>query len=231
MTAQDVTITAGNTTFSKIYSDNATDGVWSGNVLLDTVSQQSIGILVPGSTLAWVQPEYAAGCMAWRLQNAQTLAVSTFGFSALAGQNEKQYLSRPVRVSPNDILTVFPLAKAASGTTSVLAWVETTKGTELFTAQVNDGVSTSLLTAVNNQSLGDSFFNSMLSSIVVSCADDSQLDRVEIIDNMGGVVMTIQGGYRGAIPSSRSNYNNLECYGATVPIGKGFKLNVVTVNP
>ena len=231
MTTQGVTITAGNSSISKIFSDSATDGVWSGNVLLDTISSQSIGILQPNVTLEWVQPEYEAGCMAWRLQNAQTLQVSSFGFAALAGQNTKQYLSQPVRISPNDILTAFPLAKAASATTASLAWVTTTKGVELFQGSSADNVSTSMTTAVNAQSLGDSFFNSTLMSIEVSCADDAQLDRIEIIDNMGGVVMTIQGGYRGAIASSRSNYVNLSCGGLSVPIGKGFKLNIVTVNP
>ena len=92
MTTQAVTITTGDGSMSKIYSDSSTDGVWSGNVLLDTISQQSIGILVPMSTLTFVQPEYEAGAMAWRLQNAQTLAVSQFGFGCLAGQNVKQYI-------------------------------------------------------------------------------------------------------------------------------------------
>ena len=70
-----------------------------------------------------------------------------------------------------------------------------------------------------------------MTTIEVQCADDAQLDRIEIIDNMGGVVMTIQGGYRGTVGSSRSNYVNLSCGMLNVQIGKGFKLNIVTVNP
>jgi len=217
---------------SKIYSKgSATDGVWSGNVLLDSISSQNIGILQPNSTVSYVQPEYEAGAMAWRLQNAQTLFVSAYGFSALAGQNEKVFLDRPVRVSPNDILTVFPMPKDVSTITNSLAWVETTKGVELFRSTTGDNVSGEMKTAVNTQTLGDSFFNSTLTGITVQCADDAQLDRIEIIDNMGGVVMTIQGGYRGATASSRSNYYNITCSGLSVPIGKGFKLNIVTVNP
>tara|TARA_R110002012_G_scaffold132390_2_gene285278 strand:+ start:1261 stop:1956 length:696 start_codon:yes stop_codon:yes gene_type:complete len=231
MTVQDITITTGNPSISKIFSDSSTDGVWSGNVLLDSISSQSIGILQPNVLMSWTQPEYSGGCMAWRLQNAQTLSVSAFGFGALAGQNTKQYLAQPVRINPNDILTAFPLAKAASGTTASLAWVTTTKGVELFQGSSADNVSTSMTTAVNAQSLGDSFFNSTLQSIEVQCADDAQLDRIEIIDNMGGVVMTIQGGYRGTVGSSRSNYVNLSCGMLNIPIGKGFKLNIVTVNP
>ena len=231
MTAQTVTITAGNPQISKIYTKSATDGVWSGNVLLDTISSQSIGILQPNVTMSYVQPEYAGGCMAWRLQNAQTLFVSAYGFGALAGLNSKEYLSSPVRINPNDILTAFPLAKAASGTTASLAWVETTKGTELFQGSSADNASTSMTSAINSQSLGDSFFNSVLTGLQVQCADDAQLDRIEIIDNMGGVVMTLQGNYRGTTGGSRSNYVNLACSDIAVPIGKGFKLNIVTVNP
>ena len=230
MTTQAVTITTGDGSMSKIYSDSSTDGVWSGNVLLDTISQQSIGILVPMSTLTFVQPEYEAGAMAWRLQNAQTLAVSQFGFGCLAGQNVKQYI-QPTRVSPNDILTAFPLASGSVGTSAVLAWVTTTKGVELFSVTDSaDGATTELKTAVNNQTIGDSFFNSTLTSITVQTQDDAQLDRVEVVDNMGGVVMTIQGNYRGATPASRSNYHNLDCHNLSAFIGKGFKLNVVTVS-
>jgi len=234
MTTQNTTITTGNPRFSKIFTDSATDGVWSGNVLLDSISSQSLGILVPNATLTFAQAEYESGGMAWRIQNAQTLAVSRYGFGALAGQND---LGRsqiaPVRVSPNDILTVFPVVRNASvtpNTCNALAWVSTSKGIELMEASaVSDNTATEMKTAVNNQSIGDAFFNSTLMKIGVQLEDDAQLDRVEIVDNLGGVQMTLQGGYRGATASSRSNVFNLEAMGLQVPIGKGFKLNVVTV--
>lgn len=232
MTTQATVVTTGNNRFSKIFSDSATDGVWSGNVLLDTISQQSLGILIPNATLSFAQAEYESGCMAWRIQNAQTLAVSRYGFGALAGQNcAKSAMIAPVQVSPNDILTVFPLPKDSTPNTSnCLAWVSTSKGIELMqTLACPDGTPTQMKTAVNDQTIGDAFFNSTLTKICVQIEDDAQLDRIEIVDNMGGVQMTIQGGYRGATPSSRSSYFNLEAMGLNVPIGKGYKLNVVTV--
>lgn len=232
MTTQATTITTGNSRFSKIFTDTATDGVWSGNVLLDTISSQSLGILIPGATLSFAQPEYESGAMAWRIQNAQTLAVSRYGFGALAGQNDMSVSAiPPYVVSPNDILTVFPVPKDTTPNTSnALAWVSTTKGIELMQAlAVPDGTATQMKTAVNEQTIGDAFFNSMLTKICVQLEDDAQLDRIEIIDNLGGVQMTIQGGYRGTVASSRSNVFNLEVMGLNVPIGKGFKLNVVTV--
>tara|TARA_R110002096_G_C14642964_1_gene725707 strand:+ start:3613 stop:4305 length:693 start_codon:yes stop_codon:yes gene_type:complete len=225
MSSQAITVTAGNPTFSKIFQDTAQDGVWSGNVALDSISAQSIGILIPRATLTWVQPQYEAGAMAWRLQNAQTLHVSRWGFGCLTGNSEKQPLA-PVSVSPNDILTTFPLAVAAGGRSATLVWVTTTKGTELFTADGLDNADTELLTAVNGQTIGDAFFNSSLLSITVQLQDGSLLNNITIQDNAGGVVMTVQGNGRGDTVGSRSNYNNAVCGSLNVPIGKGFKLNV-----
>ena len=234
MTTQNTTLTVGNQRFSKIFTDTSTDAVWSGNVLLDTISQQSLGILIPRSTLSFAQAEYESGAMAWRIQNAQTLAVSRYGFGVLAGQNSmKESMIAPVTVSPNDILTTYPVpvsSGAAPNTINALAWVGTSKGIELMQALASpDGTATEMKTAINNQTIGDAFFNSTLTHICVQLDDGAQLDRVEIIDNLGGVQMTLQGGYRGITGSSRSNHFNLEVRGLNVPIGKGFKLNVVGV--
>ena len=51
--------------------------------------------------------------MAYRLQNAQTLRVSARGFGVKDGQYcMSESGIGPVRVNPNDILTVYPLAVA-----------------------------------------------------------------------------------------------------------------------
>ncbi len=231
MTAQDVSITTGNPSMSKIFTKSATDGQWSGNVLTDSVAGQSLGILIPNATLTFAQAEYAGGCMAYRIQNAQTLAVSVRGFANKAGENCKETaMIGPVRVSPNDILTVFPQPlNAGANTSNVLAWVETSKGTELMTASPTDNTATPLVTAINSQSLGDAFFNSMLRCVKVQVEDGAKLDSVQVIDEMGGVVMTLQGGYRGATGSSRSNVYNLYADGLGVSIGKGWALKAITV--
>ena len=215
MTTQAVSITTGNSTFSKIFTDASTDGVWSGNVLTDTISTQSIGILIPQSGL----------------QNAQTLQVSRFGFGSKATFNGKVMIP-PVRISPNDILVSYPLPiDGTAAKTNALAWVTTSKGIELMEAlAVPDATATEMKTAVNAQTIGDAFFNSTLSAITVQVEDGAAVDRVEIVDNLGGVQMTLQGNVRGQTPGSRSNYFNLQCDGLSVPIGKGFKLNIVTVS-
>jgi hypothetical protein len=185
-----------------------------------------MGILIPNSTISWVQPEYNAGGMAWRIQNAQSLSVSRWGFGCFGGMNEKRYIA-PYTVNPNDILTTYPVASAAGGgNIAGLAWVTTTKGTELFTVTAADETETVMLTAVNAQSLGDAFFNSTIMSISVQVEDAARLNKVEVIDNLGGVQMTIHGGYRGGQGSSRSNYVNLDCTGLNIPVGKGFNLKL-----
>jgi len=228
MTTQAISIIAGNPSMSKVFNDTAVDGVWSGNVALDSISAQSIGILIPHSVLNFVQPTYTSGCMAWRLQNAQTLAVTSRGMGALSGLDSKEYI-RPVEVSPNDILTTYPLPISTGVGCNSLAWVTTSKGTELFEAlDTDDATATPMTTSINGQSLGDSFFNSTLHSISVSVEDGSNLIAIQIVDNAGGVVMTLNGNFRGAAGGSRSNLYNLDCSDLQVPIGKGFILNIVT---
>ena len=63
------------------------------------------------------------------------LRVSARGFGVKDGQYcMSESGIRPVRVNPNDILTVYPLAVAGGTASNALAWVETTKGTELMQA-------------------------------------------------------------------------------------------------
>ena len=147
MTTQGVEITVGNSMMSKVFVDTSTDGQWSGNVLLDSIAGQSLGILIPNATLTYAQAGYNAGAMAYRIQNAQSLRVSARGFGVLNGQYcMSESNIGPVRVNPNDILTVFPVPAAAGAASNVLAWVETTKGTELMQAvEADDGAAEFML--------------------------------------------------------------------------------------
>ena len=211
---------------SKIFTKTAEDGKWDGNVCTDSISGQSIGILIPNAQLTFAQANYEAGCMAWRLQNAQTLMVKSRGFGNLAGLDCYTSSSiSPVTVGQNDILTVFPQPVAGAGTTNSLLWIQTTKSTELFTATgAADNVATNCVSAVNSQSLGDLFFGSTLQRVWVQVQDGATLDKVEIVDEMGGVVMTIQGGVRGATGGSLSNEVNLYAFPLGVRIGKGWNI-------
>ena len=137
---------------------------------------------------------------------------------------------QPYSINPNDILTVYPLpVDAMASESNALAWIQTSKGVELFEAKgIADGTATEMKTVVNEQTLGDSMFNSTLGSIHVQAEDGATVDQVEIIDNSGGTVLTLYGGVRGASGGAMSLIYNLKADGLAVAIGKGFSIKITT---
>jgi len=232
MTDQLVQATLSNPRMGKIFSKSATDDVWDGNTLTDTLSGQQIGILMPSTTINRIQAQYSAGCAAYRIQNSATLVFQRFGFGVKDGLAcyESSAIS-PYSINPNDILTVYPLPVAGAGTTNVLAWIVSSKGVELFEAKaVPDGVATEMKTVVNEQTIGDSMFNSNLASVHVQAEDGAIVDSIDIIDNSGGTVITLFGGVRGGSGGAMSLEYNLKVDGMALPIGKGFSLKVNTTS-
>jgi len=231
MTTQGIQATVSNARMGKIFSKTATDDQWDGNTLTDTLSTQQIGILMPGTTINRVQLQYEGGLCAYRIQNSQSLVFSRWGFGT---KNDLAcYASSaisPYTINPNDILTVYPLPiDATANESNVLAWVQTSKGVELFEAKgVVNATPTAMKTVVNEMTLGDSMFNSTLFSIHVQAEDLSTVDSIEIIDNSGGTVLTLFGGVRGGVPGAMSQIYNLKADGMSVPIGKGFSLRITT---
>jgi len=51
MTTQACTAVVGNSRMSKQFAVTATDGVWDGNIMIDTVGSNPLGILIPGTTI------------------------------------------------------------------------------------------------------------------------------------------------------------------------------------
>lgn len=233
MTTQGVNITLGNAQMSKIFQNTAsTDGQWTGNTLTDTIASQQLGILVPGAPLMWGQLQYEAGACAYRIQDAQTLRVRSVGFGAKSGDSafEPMPLENPFSVGPNDIVSAYPLAASGAGTSAALAWVYTSRARELFAAVgIPNATATEIKSAVNSQSLGDMFFGTRLNGLCVQVEDGHKLTNAQIVDEMGGVVMTLQGSQR-STHSGNSNVLNLEVKGLNIPIGKGWKLNFTTTD-
>ena len=233
MTVQDVKATLSNARMGKIFSKSATDDVWDGNTLTDTLSGQQIGILMPNTTINRVQLQYAGGLCAYRIQNAQSLVFQRFGFGMPTGYAcyESSAIA-PYTINPNDIISVYPLpVDATANQSNVLAWVQTSKGVELFESKdTPDGTPTAMSTVVNSQTLGDSMFNSTLSSIHVQAEDGATVNEVSIIDNSGGTVITLYGGVRGNQGGAMSLVYNLKADGLAIPIGKGFSLRVTTTS-
>jgi hypothetical protein len=233
MSDQLVKATLSNPSMGKIFSKSATDDVWDGNTLTDTLSGQQIGILMPRTTINRVQLQYTGGLCAWRIQNAQSLTFQRFGFGMLDGYACYESSSiTPYSINPNDIITVYPLpVDATPAESNVLAWIVTSKGVELFESKaVPDATATEMKTVVNEQSIGDSMFNSTLSAIHVQAEDGATVDQIEIIDNSGGTVLPLYGGVRGNQAGAMSLQYNLKADGMAVPIGKGFSLKVTTTS-
>ena len=231
MTAIEATV--GNNSMSKVFTKNTTDNQW-GNPMLDQLSSQQLGIIMPNVTINRVQVRGdSTGIVAFRVQNAATLQYSRWGFGVQ--QNTACFSSQaimPYRVNPNDLLDLFTVPEdATAGQANVLAWVQTTKGVELFSASgVVSGIPTPMQTVVNSQSLGDSMFNSTLQSMHFSLEIGAALSKVEIVDNQGGVVHTLQGSVRGSAGGSLSLQYNLKADGLAIPLGKGWALKVTTLD-
>jgi len=213
---------------SKVFTDESTDGTWNANIGLDTIASQSLGILIPNATLSFAQGTYAAGNMAWRIQSSSTLQVKSRGLGNVAGLScyESDQIA-PVKVAPNDIISFFPLAEPAVNQTNTLAWIQTSKGTELFEATgVLDNQDGELKSSVQNQTLGDAFFGSTLQRVWVQVSDTDGNNSISVIDEMGGVVFTAFGGKRGATLGSKSGQYNLYVMNIGIPIGKGWSIKV-----
>jgi len=231
MTSQTVTVVAGNNTFSKIFTISATDDSW-GNVLLDTISSQPIGILLPNQVVNNMQANYAAGLGAFRLINSQSLKVSVQGLMSKTGLNNYQETQIPsTRINPNDILETYPMAvDSTSGDTAVLAFVNTTKGELLYKVTTSaDNTPAEIVTAVNGLSLGSDAFGATLTKLQIQCEDGSRLASATVVDNMGGIIATFYGSERGATAGSRSNIYNGLFENLNIPIERGYALKVSTV--
>lgn len=228
MSVQSMFSTVGSGKFSKIFSLDATDDSWDSNSLTDSISNQPLGIILPGAQINNVSMTYTAGLAAWRIQSAQTLQVKRRGFAAKDGYVcQSEGMIPPYTIAPDDILSVYPLPlESTANKSNVLAWVTTSKGTELFEAKaVADATSTAMTTVVNAQSLGDNQFGTTLTQLMVQAEDGATVNQVDIIDNAGAVVFTAYGGKRAAA-GSKSNIFNIKVPNMAIGIGRGWALKV-----
>ena len=181
MTTQAVTAIVGNGQMSKTFSGTITDGVWTN--IQDTLASTNLGILIPNAVVNNIQASYTAGLAAYRIQNAQTLRVSSRGWGALATYDcYKSAAIAPHRINPDEMIQVYSQPVAQTDETNVLAWVHTTKGTELYEVLGVADNATELKTALQDQSLGDAAFNSTLTGFSICLNDGANLQKVEFID-------------------------------------------------
>lgn len=229
MTTQAISAVVGSGMFSRTFSDTATDGQWTGNILTDDVAETNLGLVMPNQRIDHVQVNYAAGACVWRIQSSQSLLVKRYGYATADGYScWETSMIEPYVVQPDDILVVYPLPQAtAPATANALAWINTTRGYEAFGAQdVATGAATEIKSLVNDQSLGDYAFNATLRGITIQVEDESALDKVELIDQVGGVIWTGYGNYRKPTAGATSLYYNFMADGMAIPILKGYSLKI-----
>jgi len=224
MTSQAITAIVGNSRMSKSFSDTSTDGQWDGNIMLDDLGNNPLGILMPGTVINHVCVVYTAGACAWRIIDSVTLQVKRMGWASLTGYSDyAQSTIQPYTIQKTDTLQIHPVAIDATANQShVLAWVSSNGGTELYSVgDVVDNTPTAIVTAVNGQGIGDSIFGQV--------EDGGTLKEVTVTDSAGGVIYTSYGTKRGLTPGSRSNYYNINLRGLNIPVSKGYILKVKTV--
>ena len=214
-------------TFSKT---GATDGQWE--TLLDDLSSQNLGVLISGQSVDNLMANYVNGVGAVRIQDAVTLAVKYRGFASAAGYNwYPDSMVGPYRIGANDqLMTYCQPADVTPLESNVLAWVTTSKGTELYQGLgIVDSTSTEITTAINGASLGAAMFNTTLTGIKVQVEDAGSLSNVTIVDDAGGVIITLYGGQRGTTAGQQSLTLNGDFTRLSIPVGAGFKLKVKTI--
>ena len=233
MTTQAVTAIVGNSRMSKAFSVTSTDAQWDGNIMVDDIGGNPIGILIPGTTIDKVCVQYAAGGAAWRIIDSNTMVVKRRGLGALASYTDNQYCQiEPYTIQKTDPLQVFSMAvDATANQSNVLAWIRSTAGTELYYGtDIVDATATAITTAVNQQGVGDSIFGSTIGMMTIQAEDGATITNVQLYDQAGGLVYQAYGTKRGLNPGSRSNYYNLWVGGLNLSINKGFILKTTTVS-
>jgi len=234
MTTQAISAVVGSGTFSRTFTDTATDGQWTGNILTDSIASTNLGLVMPNQVIDHVQVNYAAGACLWRIQSSQSLLVKRYGYASLDTFScWESSTMQPYTVQPDDILVVYPLpVDTTANQTNALAWITTTRGFEAFGAtDIPNATGTALKTLVNDQTLGDYAFNAVLRSITVQVEDAAAVDKIEVIDQTGGVVWTGFGGQRLPTAGGTSLYYNFMADGLNIPILKGYNVKVYTVSP
>jgi len=229
MTTQGITATVGSGMMSREFTATATDGQWDGNILTDSVANTNLGLVMPNRMIDRVAVQYEGGACIWRIQSSQTLVVKRYGYANKDGYTcYESTVIAPYTVQPDDILTVYPLpVNIGAGTANILAWVQTSRGFEAFgKTGAATGTAETMKTLVNDQTLGDYAFNANLQTITVQCQDDALIDKVELIDQTGGVVWTAFGNARMPTAGGTNAYYNFKAEGLGISILKGYNLKI-----
>jgi len=230
VTTNVTTAAVGGPGFSKTFLKTATDGQY--NVMTDTLSTQNLGLIMPAAQIDSVAVTYNEGSGIWRIISSQTLAIKRWGYcSKAANVDNAECKISAYTVASDDLLEVYTQdLDATSNQSSVLAWVQTSKGFDAFGAtDIVDSTATEIKSLVNTQGLGEQFFGSTLQAITVQAGDGERVTQIDLIDAAGGTQFTAYGGNRLPTAGGYSTQFNLQVEGLAIKIEKGWLLKVTTV--
>ena len=200
--------------------------------MLDTLSSQNLGLIMPGMAINSVAVQFAEGSGIWRIISSQTLAIKRWGYASDTGNIDNAACKIPVySLAPDDLLEVYTQdLNTTSNKSNVLAWVTTSKGFDAFGATtIADSTATAISSLINGQSLGAQFFDSTLQSVTVQSGTNEKVTNIEVLDSAGGTVFTAYGGARLPTAGGYSTQFNLQVSGLSIKIDKGSVLKVTTV--
>lgn len=228
---QTIKAIVGSGAMTREFSATATNGQWSGNILVDSVASTNLGLVMPNQTIDTIQCAYEKGGALFRIQSSQTLMQKRYGFASKLGYSCWASSKIPTyKVQPDDIINVFPVPDAGTGSNAI-AWATTTRGFESMVAlNVADNTDTELKTTTNNQSIGDYAFNATMTGLCIQITNGKPLYSVEIIDQTGGVIWKAFGANR--TPADGGSINqlyNFEAKDMKIPILKGYTLKIKTI--
>jgi len=200
--------------------------------MLDTLSSQNLGLIMPGATIDSVAVQFTEGSGIWRIISSQTLKIKRWGYcNDLANVDNAECKIPVYALAPDDLLEVYTQdLNATSNKSNVLAWVQTSKGFDAFgLTAITDSTATEILSLLNSQSIGAQFFDSTLQAVTVQAGTGERVTSIEVLDSSGGTQFTAYGGNRLPTAGGYSTQFNLQVSGMAIKIEKGSVLKVTTV--
>jgi hypothetical protein len=232
MTTQGIVAFAGNKNMSRAFSDTATDGQFSGNLLLSSNASQNIGLEMPAIKISFLSMTYTAGVGLWRIQDSNTLRTERYGFCSKVGYVCHTETKIPTyQIKPTDLLQVYPRAvNGTSNDSEVLGWVMTQKGPEPFgCTTASDGTLTEVKSLISDLGLGDYAFGQKLISAQFQVEDGASLVSMAILDATGGTVFQQTGNVRAPSAGSTSTQVNISAM-LDIPVQKGWTMKIAVTS-
>ena len=226
MTSNQTNTTIGNSRMSRVFSVNATDGVYSNAI--DSTTSTALGLTMPNQIISFVAATQAGGLGIWRIIDSQTNLIKRQGFCSIAGYSNPAECQIPAyKVQPSDIYQVYTLAvDATANESNVLALITSNRGREAFVAtNVQDATATSMTSLISGLGVGDLLFGSTISKVEVQQEQAGSLGSISFIDAAGGTQYTGYGSQRLPTAGGQSNLTN-GVFNVSMAVQKGWALKV-----